>query len=67
MLRDRIQQKTAKFQELEKTALENGQKLYGDSYKPRTIVAVKSSDKKQVPDLTVTVFNEVKYMNITSF
>ncbi|KAJ8314539.1 hypothetical protein KUTeg_006689 [Tegillarca granosa] len=45
MLRDRIQQKTAKFQVLEKTTTENGQKLYGDNYKPRTINAVKKTAK----------------------
>ncbi|XP_071135689.1 zinc finger C3H1 domain-containing protein-like [Mytilus edulis] len=55
--KEQVQKKMTIFKEKEKLLLAMGQRVYGVSYKPRSVVA-KAGGKNRVADLSVTVVNE---------
>ncbi|CAC5386585.1 unnamed protein product [Mytilus coruscus] len=55
--KEQVQKKMTIFKEKEKLLMAMGQRVYGVSYKPRSVVA-KAGGKNRVADLSVTVINE---------
>ncbi|XP_052087400.1 zinc finger C3H1 domain-containing protein-like [Mytilus californianus] len=55
--KEQVQKKMTIFKEKEKLLMAMGQRVYGVSYKPRSVVA-KAGGKNRVADLSVTVIND---------